>query len=401
MNNLLIRNARIASMQRGSKSPFGLLEDTDIRVADGIIQEIGSDLRAKPNDTVLEANGHWCLPGFVDCHTHLVYGGDRSEEFRQRLDGVSYEEISRQGGGIKSTVRATRSTSAKALTIQTLRRARRLLEEGVTTLEIKSGYGLDEDTELKMLEVADVVADTLDISVIKTFLGAHSMPPDAGMNADEYIDFVCQVMIPKVAKEKRADAVDVFCETVGFSLEQTRRVFEAARDAGLPVKGHVEQLSDSKGAVLACEFNALSVEHIEYLQESDVATLATAGTVAVLLPGAYYYLKETQKPPVKALREAGVDMAVATDMNPGTSPIASLLTCANMASLFFGLTVEEALKGITVNGARALGLEDRGEIAPGKRADLTLWDMPSPASLIYELNGYRPHTVIAGGKHVA
>ncbi len=400
MNNLLIRNARIASMQSGSEKHFGLLEETDIRVTDGIIQEIGSNLSAQPNDTVLEANGDWCLPGFVDCHTHLVYGGDRSEEFAQRLDGVSYEDISRRGGGIKSSVRATRYSSAEELATQTLRRARRLLEEGVTTLEIKSGYGLDEETELKMLTVAGAVADKLDISVIKTYLGAHALPPDNELSADEYIDFVCQVMIPKVAQEKLADAVDVFCETVGFSLEQTRRVFEAARDAGLPVKGHVEQLSDSKGAVLACEFNALSVDHIEYLQESDVATLAASGTVAVLLPGAYYYLKETQKPPVQALRKAGVDMAVATDMNPGTSPMASLLTCANMASLFFGLTVEEALRGITINGARALGLDDRGEIAPGKRADLTLWDMPSPASLIYEINGYRPHTIIAGGKHV-
>lgn len=401
MNNLLIRNARIASMQSGSEKHFGLLEETDIRVTDGIIQEIGSNLSAQPNETVIEANGDWCLPGFVDCHTHLVYGDDRSEEFAQRLDGVSYEEISRRGGGIKSSVRATRNSSAEKLITQTLRRARRLREEGVTTLEIKSGYGLDEDTELKMLTVAGAVADKLDISVIKTYLGAHALPPDNDLRADEYIDFVCQVMIPKVAKEKLADAVDVFCETVGFSLKQTRRVFEAARDAGLPVKGHVEQLSDSKGAVLACEFQALSVDHIEYLQESDVATLAAAGTVAVLLPGAYYYLKETQKPPVQALREAGVDMAVATDMNPGTSPVASLLTCANMASLFFGLTVEEALRGITINGARALGLHDRGEIATGKRADLTLWDMPSPASLIYEINGYRPHTIIAGGKRVA
>ena len=401
MNNLLIRNARIASMRSDCDKTFGLLEDTDIRVANGIIEEIGTELPLHPGETLIDADGDWCLPGFIDCHTHIVYGGDRSEEFKQRLDGVSYEEISRQGGGIKSSVRATRNTPADELSSQALRRARRLLEEGVTTLEIKSGYGLDEETELKMLKVADSVAEILNISVRKTFLGAHALPPDYELSSDDYIDFVCQVMIPKVAKYGLADAVDVFCETVGFSLAQTRRVFEAARDAGLPVKGHVEQLSDSKGALLACEFDALSVDHIEYLSESDVGQLAASGTVAVLLPGAFYYLKETQKPPVEAMRAAGVNMAVATDINPGTSPVASLLTCANMASMFFGLTVEEALRGITVNGAKALGLHDRGEIATGKRADLTLWDMPSPSSLVYELNGFRPHTIIVGGKHVA
>ncbi len=401
MSNLLIRNARIASMQSDSDNAFGLLDDTDIRVVDGVIKETGTNLPLNQGELLIDANGDWCLPGFVDCHTHLVYGGDRSDEFTMRLDGVSYEDISRQGGGIKSSVRATRSASKDTLTSQTLRRAKRLLEEGVTTLEIKSGYGLDVETELKMLRVADSIKDALGISVQKTFLGAHAMPPDSELSTDAYIDLVCNTMIPKVAEQKLADAVDVFCESVGFSVEQSRRVFQAAHNAGLPVKGHVEQLSDSKGAVLACEFDALSVDHIEYLNEQDVSKLADSGTVAVLLPGAFYYLKETQKPPVQALRDAGVAMAVATDMNPGTSPVASLLTCANMASLFFGLTVEEALQGITINGARALGLSDRGEIAVGKRADLTLWNMPSPASLIYELNGYRPHTILAGGKHVA
>lgn len=401
MSNLLIRNARIASMQSDSDNAFGLLGDTDIRVVDGVIKETGTNLPLNQGEALIDANGDWCLPGFVDCHTHLVYGGDRSDEFTMRLDGVSYEDISRQGGGIKSSVRATRSATKDTLTSQTLRRAKRLLEEGVTTLEIKSGYGLDVETELKMLRVADSIKDALGISVQKTFLGAHAMPPDSELSTDAYIDFVCNTMIPKVAEQKLADAVDVFCESVGFSVEQSRRVFQAAHNAGLPVKGHVEQLSDSKGAVLACEFDALSVDHIEYLNEQDVSKLADSGTVAVLLPGAFYYLKETQKPPVQALRDAGVAMAVATDMNPGTSPVASLLTCANMASLFFGLTVEEALRGITINGARALGLSDRGEIAVGKRADLTLWNMPSPASLIYELNGYRPHTILAGGKHVA
>lgn len=401
MSNLLIRNARIASMQSGSDNAFGLLDDTDIRIVNGVIKDTGTNLPLNQGESLIDANGDWCLPGFVDCHTHLVYGGDRSDEFTMRLDGVSYEDISRQGGGIKSSVRATRSASKDTLTSQTLRRAKRLLEEGVTTLEIKSGYGLDVETELKMLRVADSIKDALGISVQKTFLGAHAMPPDSELSTDAYIDLVCNTMIPKVAEQKLADAVDVFCESVGFSVEQSRRVFQAAHNAGLPVKGHVEQLSDSKGAVLACEFDALSVDHIEYLNEQDVSKLADSGTVAVLLPGAFYYLKETQKPPVQALRDAGVAMAVATDMNPGTSPVASLLTCANMASLFFGLTVEEALQGITINGARALGLSDRGEIAVGKRADLTLWNMPSPASLIYELNGYRPHTILAGGKHVA
>ncbi|MEW9796805.1 imidazolonepropionase [Alteromonas lipolytica] len=400
MSDLLITHARIASMQ-STERPYGELTDTDIRIQHGVITELGCDLEPENNETVIDAAGRWCLPGFVDCHTHLVYGGDRSNEFALRLEGVSYQQISEQGGGIKSTVRATRTADDTTLYKASLRRLKRLAEEGVTTVEIKSGYGLDKDTELRQLAVADKLAKETGLSIVKTYLGAHALPPDTTMDADEYIDFVCQTMLPYIAEHKLAQAVDVFCENVGFTLAQTERVFTAASHAGLCVKGHVEQLSDSKGAALAARFNALSVDHIEYLADSDVPLLAQSGTVAVLLPGAFYYLKETMRPPVAALRKHAVPMAVATDLNPGTSPVASLLTCANMACVLFGLTTEEALRGITVNAAKALGLTDRGEIRAGMRADITLWDIPGPQALVYEMNGFRPDYIIAGGHHVA
>ncbi|MCU7554257.1 imidazolonepropionase [Alteromonas sp. ASW11-19] len=399
MHNLLVKNARIASMQDTAKA-YGELSATDIRIRNGIITELGSGLTAADDEHCVDADGQWCLPGLVDCHTHLVYAGNRSDEFAQRLTGVSYQQISKQGGGISSTVRATRQASADTLHAEALRRAQRLVEEGVTTVEIKSGYGLDQETELRMLDVAGKVAETLGIQVRRTFLGAHALPPGENVSADDYITFVCDTMIPHVAQHALADAVDVFCESVGFSLAETRRVFEAAKQHGLAVKGHVEQLSNSNGATLAASYNALSVDHVEYLDPADVQALAAAGTVAVLLPGAFYYLKETQLPPVEALRNAKVPMAVATDFNPGTSPVASLLTCANMACVQFGLTVEEALRGITVNGARALGLTNTGLIAEQYRGDLTLWDVPDPSALVYEINGYRPSAIICGGKHV-
>ncbi len=399
MDNLLIKNARIASMQT-TDLPYGELSATDIRIQNGIITELGCGLTATAGESLLDAEGKWCLPGLVDCHTHLVYAGNRSDEFAQRLTGVSYQQISQQGGGISSTVGATRKASADILHAEALRRVQRLVEEGVTTVEIKSGYGLDQTTELRMLEVAGKLAETLGIQIRRTFLGAHALPPGASTTADDYITFVCDTMIPYVAQHDLADAVDVFCETVGFSLAQTQRVFEAARQHGLPVKGHVEQLSNSNGATLAASYNALSVDHVEYLDPADIPALATAGTVAVLLPGAYYYLQESQRPPVAALRDANVPMAVATDFNPGTSPVASLLTCANMACVLFGLTVEEALRGITINGARALGLTNTGLIAEHYRGDVTLWDIPDPSALVYEINGYRPEVIISGGKYV-
>ncbi|GGW88081.1 imidazolonepropionase [Alteromonas halophila] len=399
MSEMLITHARIASMQ-AIEAPFGELEANSVRVRDGVITEIGHNLTTTGTETHIDAKGQWLLPGFIDCHTHIVYGGDRADEFARRLEGVSYQQISQEGGGIKRTVRDTRATSEDELRSQSARRVARLVEEGVTTIEVKSGYGLDTETERRQLRVADALAREFGITVKKTYLGAHAMPPDCDTDADAYIDFVCNTMIPQIASEGLADAVDVFCENVGFTLAQTERVFTAAKQAGLPVKGHVEQLSDSKGARLAAQYQALSVDHLEYLHSDDIDALRQAGTVAVILPGAFYYLKETQEPPIQALRDAGVRMAVATDINPGTSPVASLLTSANMASVLFAMTTEEVIRGMTVHAAAALGLTDRGVIDTGKRADLTLWAIPSPASLVYEINGYRPTQVISGGKHV-
>lgn len=400
MTATLITNTRIASMQDNGK-PYGILDADSLRIVDGRITQIGSGLAPSPGERVHDAEGAWCLPGFIDCHTHLVYGGSRADEFSKRLDGVSYEAIASQGGGIKSTVRATRSADEETLLTATLRRAQRLCEEGVTTVEIKSGYGLDLETEIRMLNVAGALSQQLPVNVHRTFLGAHAMPPDSDQDADAYIDYVCNVMIPYVAEHELADAVDVFCETVGFSLAQTERVFMAARSNNLPVKGHVEQLSDSKGAVLAARYGAWSVDHIEYLDANDVPVIKEAGTIAVLLPGAFYYLREKQLPPIDALRAHQVPMAVSTDMNPGTSPLASLLTCANMACVLFRLTTDEALRGITVNAAKALRLPTKGVIKQGFDADLCLWQINSPDELVYEINGYRPVAKWVGGTYVA
>ncbi len=397
MSSTLIKNARIATANENYE--FIQIEASDILINDGKIQTVGRNLTDEADFNV-DANGQWCLPGFIDCHTHLVYGGNRAKEFSQRLQGVSYEAISKQGGGIKSTVRATRAVDEKTLLSQTLRRARRLAEEGVTTVEIKSGYGLDKDTEIRMLDVAKKVGELANMTVQRTFLGAHALPPDSDLSADEYIDFVCHTMIPYVAEHQMADAVDVFCERVGFNLAQTERVFAAAKQYNLKIKGHVEQLSDSKGALTAAKYGALSVDHVEYLAEADIPELAKSGTVAVLLPGAFYYLKETQLPPIEAFRKQHVAMAISTDMNPGTSPIASLLTCANMACVLFGLTTSEALTGITTHAAKALGLTTKGQIKSGFDADLCLWDIDSPESLVYEINGYRPSAKWVGGKRV-
>ncbi|MCW8108549.1 imidazolonepropionase [Alteromonas ponticola] len=397
MSSTFIKNARIATANE--HGDFVHVDATEMLLKDGKIYAMGNNLTVEAETTV-DANGQWCLPGFIDCHTHLVYGGNRANEFSQRLTGVSYETISKQGGGIKNTVRATRALDEDSLLTQTLRRAKRLAEEGVTTVEIKSGYGLDKETEIRMLNVAQKVGELANLNIQRTFLGAHALPPDSELSAEEYIDFVCQTMIPYVAEHQLADAVDVFCERVGFNLAQTERVFMAAKQSNLRVKGHVEQLSDSKGAALAAKYHALSVDHIEYLAQGDVPLLAEAGTVAVLLPGAFYFLKETQLPPIETLRKYKVPMAVSTDMNPGTSPIASLLTCTNMACVLFGLTTSEALTGITAHAAKALGLTRKGIIKEGFDADVCLWDIGSPDSLVYEINGYRPTAKWIGGKRV-
>jgi imidazolonepropionase len=395
----LISNVRLATLLDNGE-PYGAIEDGALALAGADILYAGpaADMPDLAASRSLDGRGRWATPGLVDCHSHLVYGGSRAREFEQRLQGISYEDIARAGGGILSTVAATREASEESLFDSARRRLQRLLEEGVTTVEIKSGYGLDLGGELKMLRVARRIGQELPVSVFTTFLGAHALPPEyRETGADAYIDMLCEAMLPAVANRRLADAVDVFCEGVGFSPEQCERVFKAAARHALPVKGHVEQLSDLKGALLAARYQALSVDHLEYLAEDDVAALAEAGTVAVLLPGAFYYLRETRPPPVAALRRESVPMAVATDLNPGTSPMASLLTAMNQACVLFRLTPEEALAGATRHAARALGLRDRGQLAAGLRADLALWDIDSPAALSYGLNYHRPSALFQGG----
>jgi len=399
----LLTNVRLATMVDNG-APYGEVGGGVIAVRDGVIEYAGS-VAGMPELTATQhknCSGQWATPGLVDCHTHLVYGGDRAREFEMRLQGRSYEEISRSGGGIASTVRHTRDASEELLFTRACKRAQCLLEEGVTTLEIKSGYGLDLEQELKMLRVARRLGEELPLTVRTTFLGAHALPPEFadanGDPRDSYIEHVCEDMIPAVASSGLADAVDVFCEGIGFSPDQCERVFRAAQSAGLPVKGHVEQLSDLKGARLAASYGALSVDHIEYLAEEDIPAIAEAGSIAVLLPGAFYFLKETQKPPIAALREHKIPMAVATDLNPGTSPIASLLLAMNQAAVFFGLTPEEALRGATRNGALALGLQNKGLLKAGMDADIALWDIEHPAELTYAVNMNRPSQVWQAGR---
>jgi len=401
----LLTNVRLATMVDNGV-PYGEIESGAVALHDGLIVYAGPEagMQEITADQQRDCHGQWATPGLVDCHTHLVYGGDRAREFEMRLQGRSYEDISRSGGGIASTVKHTREASEELLFEQASRRAKCLLEEGVTTLEIKSGYGLNLEQELKMLRVARRLGEELPVTVRTTFLGAHALPPEFaatdGDPRDAYIQLVCEQMIPAVADAGLADAVDVFCEGIGFSPAQCERVFKAAQAVGLPVKGHVEQLSDLKGARLAASYGALSVDHIEYLAEDDIPVIAKAGSVAVLLPGAFYFLNEQQKPPIAALREHNVPMAVATDLNHGTSPIASLLLAMNQAAVLFGLTPEEALRGTTRNGALALGLQNKGLLATGFDADIALWDIAHPSELTYAVNMNRPSKVWQGGQCV-
>ncbi|MBV8272236.1 MAG: imidazolonepropionase [Cupriavidus sp.] len=341
-----------------------------------------------------DANGAWITPGLVDCHTHLVYGGQRADEFAMRLAGASYEEIARAGGGIVSTVRATRESDEATLFAQASARLEPLLAEGVTAIEIKSGYGLSLEAERKQLRVARQLGEAYGVSVHTTFLGAHALPPEYAGRADDYIDLVCNTMLPALAGEKLVDAVDAFCEGIGFSLAQTERVFEAAARHGLPVKLHAEQLSNLGGSALAARHKALSTDHLEHLDEAGVAAMAEAGTVAVLLPGAYYFLRDTHLPPLALLRQYGVPMAIATDHNPGTSPTTSLLLMMNMGCTLFRMTVPEVLAGVTTHAARALGAADRhGSLAVGRAADFALWQVASPAELAYWF-GRNPCTAV-------
>lgn len=353
-----------------------------IVIEEGRIAYVGPNLADLKGERI-DLGGRLVTPGLVDCHTHLVYGGSRAREFEMRLEGAGYEEIARAGGGIMSTVEATRAADEDALTQSALARLDRLLAEGVTTVEIKSGYGLDRATEMRMLRVARRLGALRKVRVRTTFLGAHAVPK--GAQADEYIDEICIPTLRAAHAEGLVDAVDGFCEGIAFSPAQMRRVFEAARELGLPVKLHAEQLSDLKGAVLAAEFGALSADHLEYLGADGVAAMAAAGSVAVMLPGAFYTLRESQLPPIAALRAAGVPLAVATDSNPGTAPMTSILLAMNMAATLFRMTPAECLRGVTAHAARALGLDDCGVIAPGMRADLAVWDVTHPAELTYRM----------------
>ena len=400
--DLLLRDAQLATMRDGGV-PYGAVRDGAVGISGDVIAWVGraSDIpRDCPARRTLRCGGRWLTPGLVDCHTHLVYAGSRAGEFEQRLLGATYADISREGGGINATVRATRAADAALLSAQSRPRLAALAAEGVTTIEIKSGYGLDTASELKQLAVARALGEQLDVDVRTTLLAAHALPPEFSGRADAYIDYVCREMIPAVARAGAADAVDAFCETIGFTPAQTQRVFAAASALSLPVKLHADQLSDTGGAALAAAAGALSADHLEYTNAAGVAAMASAATVAVLLPGAFYALRETQLPPVAAFREQGVAMAVATDCNPGTSPATSLLLMLNMACTLFRLTPEEALAGATVRAARALGLADRGTLAAGQRADIVAWDIAEPAELAYRMGGNPNAGVIRAGRVV-
>ncbi len=386
------------------KEGYGIIKDGAVAVDKGRIIWIGpvgrlpADAAGKAKN-IQRLNGAWVTPGLIDCHTHLVYAGNRSNEFEMRLNGASYQEIAEAGGGILSTVNAVRKAGEEALFDQSLPRLKMMMASGVTTLEIKSGYGLDTKNEMKMLRVIRRLGQELPIDVRATFLGAHALPPEFKGRPDDYIRLIVGEMIPEVAKQKLAESVDVFCETMAFTPAQTERVFKAAADRGLNIKLHAEQLSDLKGAVLAARYHALSVDHLEYLDPVDAPALAHAGCAAVLLPGAFYFLSETCKPPINALRHAGVPMAVSTDSNPGTSPCLSLPAMMNMGCVLFRLTPAEALAGVTKHAARALGLHDEiGTLACGKTADFAIWQIGAPADLSYYLGGNPLRATVKGGQ---
>ena len=384
----LIINANIATMAEDSQD-YGLIENGAVGILDNCIEWLGTTKGIENSiDTlaqeVIDAKGCLLTPGLIDCHTHLVFAGNRSDEFEQRLNGVSYAEIAQKGGGILSTVKATRVASFEQLYAQSLPRFQALINEGVTSIEIKSGYGLNYETELKMLQVAKKLGQDHHINVKTTLLAAHAVPPEYKGRADQYVELVCNEIIPKIAEAKMADCVDAFCEGIGFSYQQTKKVFDAAVRWGLPVKLHADQLSDLNGAALVAEYSGLSADHVEYTSNKSVKAMSKAGSVAVLLPYAFYVLKETQLPPIAAFRKQQVPMAVSTDCNPGTAPSSSLLTSMNKACVEFSMTPVEVLAGVTINAAKALGIEDEvGSIEFGKKAHLVLWDCKQPADLCY------------------
>ena len=391
----LWQDARLATM-----AGAGLVEDGVIACKDGQIVYAGS--RADAPDLqpaeVIPCAGRWITPGLIDCHTHIVHAGNRAHEFELRLAGASYEEIARACGGIVSTMKATRAASEAELVQSALPRLDALIAEGVTTIEIKSGYGLSLDDELKMLRAARQLGEARSVTVKTSLLAAHALPPEFAGDAEAYIEYVCEAIIPAAELVGLADAVDGFCESIGFTPAQIERVFQAARAHGLPVKLHAEQLSNSQGAALAARYGALSADHLEHLDDAGIAAMAASGTVAVLLPGAYYFTRETLPPPVAKLRAAGVPMALATDCNPGTSPLSSLLLALNMGATLFRLTVEECLAGVTREAARALGMLDQiGTLEAGKDCDLAIWDIDRPAELVYRIGANHLHQRVRRG----
>ncbi len=399
--DLLFINCHLATMEGGS---YGIIQKGALGVTGNTISWIGEQT-CLPNDPqllcrqVIDCHGKWILPGFVDCHTHLVWAGSRSDEFEMRLQGAGYEEIAQKGGGIFSTVKATRAATEEGLFCQASKRMNIFLQQGITCLEIKSGYGLDLDTELKMLSVIHRLDQAFPQHIEPTFLGAHALPPEFKTRPEDYVSLVTQTLLPRVKNQGIARAVDVFCERIAFSRDQTRKIFQTATDLGFRVKLHAEQLSDMEGASLAAEFNALSCDHLEYLSPDGAQKMAAKKVVAVLLPGAFYFLKETRKPPVSLLRKLAIPMALSTDLNPGSSPVHSMTLVLNLACLLFGLTCEEALAGATLQGARALGLDHKkGSLTLGKDADLVVWDINTPADLCY-LVGHTPlDRVVISGK---
>jgi imidazolonepropionase len=397
----LLTNVRLATLR--DTDGYGTIDDAALGIRDGAIAFVGAS-RDVPRDAraahTIDAQRRWATPGFVDCHTHAVYAGNRAGEFERRLEGASYAEIAAAGGGIRSTVLATRAANDADLAAASAPRLAAMIDDGVTTVEIKSGYGLDTANELKQLRVARALGAALDVDVRTTLLAAHALPPEFSDRADAYIDYVCSDTIPAAARAGLADAVDAFCETIGFTPAQTRRVFEAALAHRLPVKLHADQLSDTDGARIAADFGALSADHLEYTNEDGVAAMATRGTVAVLLPGAFYALRETRLPPIAALRAHQVPIAISTDCNPGTSPATSLPLMMSMACTLFRMTPREALAGVTKHAARALGLADRGSLAVGQRADVALWNIDEPADLAYRIGAQACAAVIRGGRFV-
>ncbi|BDW94816.1 imidazolonepropionase [Thalassospira tepidiphila] len=399
---MLLRNAKIVTIE--DQDSYGLIECGAIAIKDGLIDWVGADdaIPAEYLDgPVRDLEGRLITPALIDCHTHVVHGGDRAVEFEMRLKGASYEEVARAGGGIVSTVKATREASIEDLLTSALPRVDALLAEGVSVIEVKSGYGLDEKTELNMLRAARMISDHRNVRIKTTFLGAHAVPVEYKDNPDGYIDEVCIPALKAAHAEGLVDAVDGFCEGIAFNTDQIRRVFDVARELGIPVKLHAEQLSNIGGTKLAAEYGAISVDHVEYATEEDAIAMAKSGSVAVLLPGAFYTLHETQLPPIDAFRKHGVPMAIATDCNPGSSPLASILLTMNMSCTLFRLTPEEALVGATAHAARALGLSDTGRIKVGLRADLAIWNAKHPAELAYRI-GFNPlFERIVGGESTA